>query len=106
MTFGELPVVELALAAGFGFGLFAGYYLGQRGGLGFVRQQLDLAGTTAEKMAQIMVAPYGVNPVQQNPSLQEDLFSDLTEDEERVPVWMEEEAESRRSLEDVSQETA
>lgn len=78
-----------AALAGLGFGLAGGYALGQRGGLSFVKSQLELAGTAAEKMAQIMVAPYGVNVVEQNPSIQEEIFSDITEDAERVPEWME-----------------
>lgn len=82
-------VEVFALLSGMGFGLFVGYWLGQRGGLHFAKQHVDLAGTTAERIAQIMVAPYGVKTVDQTPSLQEELFADLTEDQERIPEWME-----------------
>lgn len=81
-----------AALAGMGFGLFGGFYLGQRGGLTFVKKQLELAGVAAEKMAQVIVAPWGQKPVLEAPFQEtEDAFADMTADVERIPEWMDDE---------------
>lgn len=77
-----------ALLAGLGFGLFGGFYLGQRGGLTFVKRQLEMAGQAAEKMAQVLVAPYGHQHIDQAVQPTEEAFKSIEEDEERIPEWM------------------
>lgn len=89
-------MTEFAFAlAGLGFGLFGGFYLGQRGGLTFVKKQLELAGVAAEKMAQVLVAPWGNRPVDEAPPQDAAMtLDDLMGDTERVPSWMEDESRS------------
>jgi hypothetical protein len=84
----------LALAAGLGFGAFFGYFLGERGGLRFVKEQLALATSTTEKLAQVMVAPYGGEMTVTLP--ESDPYADLTSEDERVPEWMEDEPAQAR----------
>ena len=84
-------MTEVILALCVGISLSVGIYLGQRSGTAFARTQIELAGQTAEKMAQILVAPYGIRPVEQTPQISQDLFEDITNDEERLPAWMEDE---------------